>query len=493
MFDPWPEVEAIVGNPPYQSKNKLQDELGPGYLARLRAAHPEVDGRADFCVYWFRLAHDRLKPGQRAGLIGTNTIRQNYSRLGGLDYIVANGGTITEAVSSMYWPGEASLHVSIVNWVKGEQGGTKRLYIHEGTDVDAGWRYDDFPSIPSSLSFVTDVTSAIDLAANKRGGCYQGQTHGHKAFLLPPDQALNLIRDNPSFAKVLKPFMTSDDLMSEHGGKPSRYVIDFSGMDLLHARKFGMLYNRIETSVLPERQKAAYEEVERNMTLAGTGKRGNQHHANFLKTWWLMSYPRAELMKRISSLPRYIVCGQVTKRPIFDFVSPSINPNAALTVFTHADDYTFGILQSTVHWLWFTNRCSTLTERFRYTSNTVFDSFPWPQSPSLKQVREVANAGVSLRELRRELCREHGLTLRELYRSIELPGDHPLKTATAKLDKAVYAAYGLKGSEDVLAFLLALNHKLAQCEADGNPILGPGLPEVFRQTSGLLTTDCILP
>ena len=80
-----------------------------------------------------------MKPGQRAGLIGTNTIRQNYSRLGGLDYIVGNGGTITEAVSSMYWPGEASLHVSIVNWIKGEQSGSKRLYIHEGTDVETGW------------------------------------------------------------------------------------------------------------------------------------------------------------------------------------------------------------------------------------------------------------------------------------------------------------------------------------------------------------------
>ncbi len=493
MFDPWPEADAIVGNPPYQSKNKLQEELGPAYLARLRAAHPEIDGRADFCVYWFRLAHDRLKAGQRAGLIGTNTIRQNYSRLGGLDYIVNSGGTITEAVSSMYWPGEASLHVSIVNWIKGKQAGPKRLYVHEGTNVDAGWRYDDFSAIPSSLSFVTDVTSAIDLTSNKRGGCYQGQTHGHKAFLLPSDEARSLLRTNPSFNGVLKPFMTSDDLMSEHGGKPSRYVIDFSGLDLLHAQKSGKLYKRIEGAVLPERQKAADEEIERNATLAGTSKRGNQHHANFLKTWWQMSYPRNDLMAKLAALPRYIVCGRVTKRPIFEFVSTKISPNDAITVFAHSDDYTFGILQSTVHWLWFTNRCSTLTERFRYTSNTVFDSFPWPQSPSLKQVHDVAAAAVALRKLRRELCKEHGLTLRALYRSIELPGDHPLKTATAKLDRAVRAAYSLQEKADVLAFLLALNHKLAKDEADGDPIVGPGLPKAFRTTPGLITTDCIVP
>lgn len=493
MFDPWPEADAVIGNPPYQSKNKLQEELGPAYLARLRKAHPEIDGRADFCVYWFRLAHDHLKEGQRAGLIGTNTIRQNYSRIGGLDHVVNNGGTITEAVSSMYWPGEASLHVSIVNWIKGNLAGSKRLYLHEGTDVDSGWRYEDFENIPSSLSFVTDVTSAVDLSINKSGGCFQGQTHGHESFLVQADAAKQLLRENPEYSAVLKPFLISEDLMGEHGSKPSRYVIDFSGLDLLTTQKFGKLYKRIEGGALLARQKAADKEVERNNELTTDGKHGNQHHANFLKTWWQMSYPRAGLMKKLGGMTRYIVCGRVTKRPIFDFVSAAISPNDAITVFTHDDDYSFGILQSSIHWQWFTNRCSTLTERFRYTSNTVFDSFPWPQSPSLKQVQDIAQAAVALRTLRRDLCEEHGLTLRELYRSIELPGEHSLKTATAALDKAVRAAYGMKTGNDDLAFLLALNRALAADEADGTAIVGPGLPPFAKGTKGLTTDDCIVP
>ncbi len=493
MFDQWPEVEAIVGNPPFQSKNKLQEELGPAYLARLRERYPEIDGRADFCVYWFRLAHDRLKPGQRAGLVGTNTIRQNYSRMGGLDYIVANGGTITEAVSSMIWPGEASVYVSIVNWVKDKKAGLKRLYIQEGSDLNTGWRYDDIAAIPASLSFTIDVTGAIDLAVNKRGGCFQGQTHGHKSFLVQKDLAKRLLREHPDYKRVLKPFMTSDDLMGEHGGKPSRYVIDFSGFDLLSAQKFVKLYKLVENGALPVRKAAAETEIKRNTEMAKSGKRGNQHHSNFLKTWWQMSYPRAQLMGKLKKANRYIVCGQVTKRPIFEFVANSINPNAALTVFMHEDDYSFGVLQSTVHWFWFINRCSTLTERFRYTSNTVFDSFPWPQSPTLKQVKAVASAAVALRELRRKLCSEHGLTLRELYRSLELPGDHPLKSATATLDKAVRAAYGMKASENDLSFLLALNLKLAASEANGDSIVGPGLPAIAKGVAGLITTDSITP
>jgi len=50
------------------------------------------------------------------GLVGTQNIRNNKSRVGGLDHIAA-GGTIVEAVDNQPWSGEANVHVSIANWV----------------------------------------------------------------------------------------------------------------------------------------------------------------------------------------------------------------------------------------------------------------------------------------------------------------------------------------------------------------------------------------
>ena len=105
-----------------------------------------------------------------------------------------------------------------------------------------------------------------------------------------------------------------------------------------------------------------------------------------------------------------------------------------MTVFPLDDDYSFGILQSGIHWLWFTERCSTLKSDPRYTSNSVFDSFPWPQGPRLDAVENVAAAAVQLRRLRRELMDRHNLSLRELYRALELPGASPLKEAQEALD-----------------------------------------------------------
>jgi hypothetical protein len=70
-------------------------------------------------------------------------------------------------------------------------------------------------------------------------------------------------------------------------------------------------------------------------------------------------------MTAIADIGRYISCARVTKRPIFEFITNRIHPDSALIVFPFADDYSFGILQSGLHWQWFKIRCSTLKGDFR--------------------------------------------------------------------------------------------------------------------------------
>ncbi|WP_425414860.1 type IIL restriction-modification enzyme MmeI [Rubellimicrobium mesophilum] len=149
------------------------------------------------------------------------------------------------------------------------------------------------------------------------------------------------------------------------------------------------------------------------------------------------------------------------------------------------------MLQSDAHWQWFINRCSTLTERFRYTSNTVWDSFPWPQKPSQAAVEAVAKAAVALRAKRAELMTKHGRSLRDLYRSLELPGASPLKDAHAALDAAVRSAYGMPAKADTLEFLLKLNAEVAEAEAKGKAVQKPGLPEGTKDRSAFVTADAI--
>ncbi len=494
LLSKWPKADAIIGNPPYQSKNKMQQEFGTAYVNRVRARYREVPGNADYCVYWFRRAHDELAQGARAGLVGTNTIRQNYSREGGLDYIVDNGGTITEAVSTQVWSGDADVHVSIVSWIKGEDSGVKKLYRQDGESVDSPWQLDEVERIGASLSGKFDVTKAAELRVNKESDtCDQGQTPGHEAFLLSPDEAGAMIGVDARNLEVIKPYIIGDDILSERPPRPARFVIDFAPRGLHEAQGYREPFNRVKRLVLPDRELKAKKEDERNVEARQDNPRArvNLHHRNFLRKWWQLSYSRQDLLGKLEQLSRYICCSRVTKRPVFVFASTDINPSDAASVFTFDDDYSFGILQSGIHWLWFTERCSTLTERFRYTSNTVYDSFPWPQAPTLSQARAVAECGVAVRKLRSELIERHAYTLRTLYRTLELPGDNPLKQVHAELDAAVRKAYGMSPKASALEFLFALNQKVAECEASMQQITGPGLPPCIGNRLEFITEDCI--
>src|SRR5262249_15050055 len=115
----WPAVSAIIGNPPFHGDRHLRRLFGDEYVEWLRREFR--CGVKDYCVYWFRRAQDRMAPGQRAGLVGTNSISQNRARSASLDYITSNGGVITDAISTKDWPGDAAVDVSIVNWIKSPQ------------------------------------------------------------------------------------------------------------------------------------------------------------------------------------------------------------------------------------------------------------------------------------------------------------------------------------------------------------------------------------
>jgi SAM-dependent methyltransferase len=495
LFTEWPKADAIIGNPPYQSKNKIQKELGADYIRRVRDLFPGVPGRADYCVYWFRKAQDQLGTGDRAGLVGTNTIRQNYSRQGGLDYIVATGGTITDAVSTERWSGSAAVYVSIVNWIKGDVSGEKMLTIQRGDSVKSAWETYELPRINSALSVDVDVSSATRLVTNaKAQACFQGQTHGHEGFLLDVSEAGDFIKKDPKSSSVIFPYLTFDELLSNVGGRPERYVIDLQPRDVIEASAFVVL-ERIKERVLPARERAALAEEERNREIihSNPNAKVNKHHSNFLKRWWLLSYGRAKLIQRIAAVPRYIVCGELTKRNIVEFVSSNIRPNAQLIVFPFADNYSFGVIQSETHWKWFNARCSTLGKTFRYTSDTVFDTFAWPQNPTLGQIKAVAEAADSLRALRRERMRKLGCSLRGLYRTLDQPGDNPLRDAHTRLAAAVRAAYGMAEDADPLAFLLDLNLACAAKEKTGDKITPPGVPLPANESKQFITEDCIEP
>ena len=480
LFTEWPEADAIIGNPPFQSKRNMQAEFGADYVNKVHSAYPEVPGRADFCVYWFYKAHKHLKENGYAGLVGTNTITQNYSREGSLDYIVKNEGTIIEAVSSEPWSGEAVVHVSIASWKKGIQEGEKNLYI---LDAQGNLELYRVNNINSSLSIEIDLTSAIVLECNKKPKkCFQGQIPALKGYLVDNKIALKWIKENPSLNKIIKPHLIADELIGNINSQPERHVIDFGTKNILDVTKYKNVYNHLKETVYPLVKEKADEEE--NGLTKDNGRRDH------LKNWWILWRRREDMLYEFTETKRYIACSGVSKRNIFEFVSTQIIPNAAVFAFCFEDDYSFGIIQSFVHWEWWKAKCSTMKGDYRYTANTVWDTFSWPQKPTQKQIEKVAKASKALRDARNKAMNDYHYSLRDLYRVLEQRGN-PINDLQHALDKAVMEAYDFDEKKDLLTQLLELNLQVAEKEKRQEKVQAPGLPDWVKNREKFVSGDCV--
>lgn len=124
-----------------------------------------------------------------------------------------------------------------------------------------------------------------------------------------------------------------------------------------------------------------------------------------------------------------------------------------------------------------------------WKSESVFDTFPWPQTATVKQIDAVAAAARELRRVRAEALPKLKGGLRALYRTLELPGANPLKDAHAARD----TAYGFSAKKDLLAQLLALNQQVAAKIEKGEPVTAPGGPPNYPAAKKRVTEDCIKP
>jgi hypothetical protein len=507
----WPKADVIIGNPPFLGAKLIKPERGLDYVKKMRSSYSDIPGAADYCVYWIRKAHDHLPActatdsvAGRAGLVGTQNIRNNQSRVGGLDYVVRTG-TIVEAVENQPWSGEANVHVSIANWVKTQDSAllpkTRKLWFKvepspgakklrkRGSNTSKEYELDvrECDQINSTLSDEIDVSGAKTLACNTNPQrVFRGQEPGSRGFVLNHKQKQQIENKDFKSSEVIFPHLVGRDLLTGNG-MPTRWVIDFGDSEQLTAASHSAAFEHVKNTVLVKMEKIAAGEIPR-----GDRERFmDQFLRARLGNWWQFRRACVDTISAITKLSRYVVCSRHTKKPVFEFMSSRIRPDSAVQVFAFEDDYSFGILQGFPHTLWFITKCGKLTERLRYSPESVFDTFPWPQTATVKQIDIVAAAARELRSVRAEALLKIKGGLRALYRTLELPGANRLKEAHAALDTAVLTAYGFNPKKDLLAQLLALNQEVATKIENAELVAAPGVPKNYPDAKKLVTNDCI--
>ncbi len=268
----WPRADAIVGNPPFHGSQNIRGELGDAYAEWLRGAFGV--GLKDYCVYWFRRAHDHLAAGDRAGLVGTNSVSQNRARGASLDYIAKNGGTITEAVSKQKWPGEAVVNVSIVNWVK-EPAVVPERFMLDGAEVEG---------INTRLQASADPLVASTRLKANRGRAFQGPIPAGSFYLSREEGEGLLARTDASYADVVRPYLIGDDITDDPEQAPRRYVVDFGMRSLEDAASYPAAIELVRSRVKPRRDL-------------------NRREA-YRRYWWRFAEPRPTMRRALAPLHR---------------------------------------------------------------------------------------------------------------------------------------------------------------------------------------------
>ena len=352
----WPDCNVIVSNPPFLGDKLMRGELGNEYVVELRRVFSErIPGQSDLCCYWFEKARELIAEGkcQRAGLLATQGIRGGANRE--VLKRIKQSGNIFFAVSDQDWFLDgANVHVSMVGFDSG--GEAERLL--NGQKVD---------DINANLSTAADMTKSHKLPASENqsflGSCKGGD------FDISEVEALNLLtsQGNPRKklnSEVVKPVKNSEDLLQRPA---DRWIIDTADLSLTASQLYKKPYAIVVARVKPHRDKNRDKWLREN--------------------WWRPQRMRPEMRNRIHPLERFLVTPTTSKHRIFVWLQHPILPDHQLIVFSRADDFFMGVLQSRFHEVWALAQGTQLREKesgFRYTPTTCFETFPFPFADDLQ-------------------------------------------------------------------------------------------------------------
>ena len=447
----WPEVDVIVGNPPFLGSRKMRQELGEGYVDQLTQVYSTVvPPKADLVVYWFERSREQIASGitDSAGLIATQSIRKGASRT--VLEKIQESGNIFDAHSDKSWiVNGASVRVSIVCFDPGRDE-ERRL---NGKSVER---------INSDLSKNTDVNLARPL--NENADLAFPGTKKYGPFDIDAVTAKRLlgIKGNPNGrpnSDVISPWKNGSDIVRRDRGM---WIIDF-GVDttLAVAAEYEAPFQYVQKYVRPSRSKVRVKATREN--------------------WWLFERSRPEMRQAIARIEKYIASPVVSKHRIFVFLSSSTLPDSKVAVFAREDDYLFGVLHSTIHETWTLENCSWhgVGNDPTYIISKCFKTFPFPYPPGAEPTdspiaQAIAEAVRELVEKRDRWLNPEGAAEAELKKRTltNLYNERPtwLDLAHKKLDGAVFDAYGWPHDlteDEILERLLALNLERAGKQGKG--------------------------
>ncbi len=511
---PWPEVEFIVGNPPFIGGKDMRAELGDGYAEACWKARPKIPGGADFVMhFWDEAAVRLLRPGTktepnpliRFGFITTNSITQTFSRRVVEMHLAAKEPlSLVYAIPDHPWlkaADKAAVRIAMTVAVRGASAGVLAEVVSEAglnTDTPRVELRLRAGKVRADLTIGADLASATALKANELISSPGVKLHG-AGFIVTPGEAARLgLGKVPGLEKHILDYRNGRDLAA----RPRRVmVIDLYPLLAEEVRSlFPAVYQHVLEQVKPER---------------------DNNREDFRRAyWWWFGRRHTDLREFLFGLHRYIATIETAKHRFFQFLDASVRPDNKLIGIGVSTSAALACLSSRLHTAWSMAAGGWLGigNDSVYVKTRTFDPFPFPAVSDLPPalLARLDSLGERLDSFRKARLAEHEfLTMTGLYnvlerlRELEDGADVPplddkeraiheaglvsvLKEIHDDIDRAVFEAYGwsdLAGAlvgkpgattpsphkkpeqeaaeEELLSRLVALNRERAAEEARG--------------------------
>jgi len=437
LVAPMKSLSYIMGNPPFKGKKSRKNEQKEE-LVRLIGGDCPHAGNLDYVTGWFIQAARCMQHSEvRTAFVTTvNITRGEQAALLWQPLLETYNIKIQFAHLPFVWNSEskkkAQVHCVVIGLSRGESGVPKLIYSESSP-----------PVVAQNISpYLRDEKNV--LVESRPGGpiCDVPPTGiGNKPidggfFLFKPEEKDEFVKKEPMAERYFYEWYGADELIKGH----RRYFLWLAECPPEELRKMPLSKRLIEC-VKGVRMKSSSVSTQK---LADFPTRF--HVTNIPKTNFIV-IPEVTSENR-DYIPMEYVETCVSSKKLFSNLV-KLMPDATI--------YHFGVLQSCVHMTWTRAICGYKDFRPRYSTDVVFNNFPWPNVSS--QGREaIEKTARGILDARRTYPKS---SLADLYDVDTMP--ELLRKAHQANDRAVMKAYGFYGMNEteIMSALLQLYVELS--------------------------------
>ena len=428
---PKEKLSYIMGNPPfvgksYQSKSQKED---------MSQIFKQVNGygNLDYVACWYKKATDFMNNTSiRCAFVSTNSICQGEQIAPLWKSLFEEGIYINFAYRSFKWKTEATKSANVFVIIIGFS------YIKTKSFIFNNGKKTEVENINAYLINAPDViiSKRSKPLCNVFPMCKGFQATDNGYLIMKKEEKNEIIKKEPEVSEWIRQYSMGEEFI--HG--TPRYCLWLAEISPKEINNIKVIRDRVQKC----------KEWRCNATKTGDAYKLRDIPHLFRPCKQFKDAPYIAVPQVSSVMRKYIP---------MDFIHNGMIPGNNLFCVFDAEIYHFGVLTSNVHMAWVKTVCGYFGASYRYSSDIVYNNFPWC-NPTPEQAKQIERTAQGILDARNKYP---DCSLADLYNELTMPPE--LRKAHQANDFAVMNAYGFDKKiteSECVAELMKMYQKLTK-------------------------------